>query len=61
MGNSVKKNVKSKKDWNTILNERFDYLSPKEREELIDGDKFVKVPNRELTRLRIDVYPYLIK
>ena len=61
MGKSVKKNVKSKKDWNAILNERFDYLSPKEREELIDGDKFVKVPNRELTRLRIDAYPYLIK
>ena len=61
MGKAVKKSVKSKQDWNAILNERFDYLSPKEREELIDGDKFVKVPNRELTRLRIDVYPYLIK
>lgn len=48
------------KDWETILNERFSYLSKEEREQLIHGNQFVKVPSRELRRLRIDAYPYLM-
>ena len=31
-----------------------------EREQLIHGNQFVKIPSQELKRLRIDAYPYLM-
>lgn len=60
MGKSIKRTVRTKQDWETILNERFSYLSQEEREKLLKGDAFVKVPSQELKRLRIDAYPYLM-
>lgn len=60
MGKAVKRTIRTKQDWETILNERFSYLSEEEREKLLNGDAFVKVPSRELKRLRIDAYPYLM-
>ena len=47
-------------NWKAILEECFSYLSKNERDKLIYGDEFVKVPSKELERLRIDVYPYLM-
>lgn len=35
-------------------------LSEKEKEVLLDGSGFVKVPTEELKRLRVDVYSYLL-
>lgn len=60
MGKSSKRTVRTKQDWEAILNERFSYLSQEEREKLLKGDAFVKVPSQELKRLRIDAYPYLM-
>lgn len=60
MGKSIKRTIRTKQDWEAILNERFSYLSQEEREKLLKGDAFVKVPSQELKRLRIDVYPYLM-
>lgn len=60
MGKMVKKTVKSKRDWMEVLNARFAYLSQEERERLIEGETFMKVPSKELKRLRVDSYPYLM-
>lgn len=35
-------------------------LSKEDKEKLITGSGFVKVPTEELKRLRIDAYPYLL-
>ena len=35
-------------------------LSKEEREKLLSGNGFVRVPAEELKRLRVDVYPYLM-
>lgn len=35
-------------------------FSQKEKEKLLSGEGFVKVPTEELKRLRVDVYPYLM-
>ena len=59
MGN-LHRNNKSKEEIQATLEKRFDYLSKEEREKLIYGNEFVKVPSKELKRLRIDVYPYLM-
>ena len=37
------------------------YLSPEERTVPYSGEGFVRVPKEEADRMRIDVYPYLIK
>ena len=42
------------------LESRFSYLTKEERDKLLYGTDFVKVPTEELKRLRIDVYPYLM-
>lgn len=60
MGKSSKRTVRTKQDWEAILNDRFSYLPQEEREKLLKGDAFVKVPSEELKRLRIDAYPYLM-
>lgn len=60
MKKEVMKTIRTQKDWEAILEERFSYLPKEEREQLIRGNRFVKVPSRELKRLRIDVYPYLM-
>lgn len=52
--------IRMKQDWEIILNERFSYLPQEEREKLLHGDTFVRVPSQELKRLRIDAYPYLM-
>ena len=59
MGN-LHKNLKSKEEMQADLEKRFDYLPIEERKKLIYGNDFVKVPEQELNRLRVDVYPYLI-
>lgn len=35
-------------------------LSKEEKEKLLSGIGFVKIPTEELKRLRIDVYPYVM-
>lgn len=60
MGKSSKRTIRTKQDWEAILNDRFSYLPQEEREKLLKGDAFVKVPSQELKRLRIDAYPYLM-
>lgn len=60
MGQTVKKTVRNEKDWATILEKRFSYLTPEQRRQLLHGDGFVKVPLQELKRLKIDAYPYLM-
>lgn len=35
-------------------------LSKEDKEKLMTGSGFVKVPTEELKRLRIDAYPYLL-
>jgi hypothetical protein len=60
MKNQVKRHIRTQQEWEEILKRRFDYLSHKERDELVYGNKFVKVPSEELKRLRIDAYPYLM-
>lgn len=59
MGN-LHRNNKSKEEIQATLEKRFDYLSKEERDKLIYGSEFVKVPSKELKRLRIDAYPYLM-
>ncbi|MBE6288203.1 MAG: hypothetical protein E7099_08485 [Mediterranea massiliensis] len=59
MGN-LHRNFKSKEEIQADLEKRFDYLSMEERNKLIYGNDFVEVPEQELNRLRVDVYPYLI-
>lgn len=51
---------RTRKDWDAILEERFSYLPKEERDQLIHGNRFVKIPSRELKRLCVDVYPYLM-
>lgn len=60
MGKSIKRTIRTKQDWEAILNERFSYLPREEREKLLKGDAFVKVPSQELQRLCIDAYPCLM-
>ncbi|WP_165154702.1 hypothetical protein [Parabacteroides sp. ZJ-118] len=56
----ARRKFKTPEEWQTILEERFSYLPKSERDKLIYGNEFVKVPSEELERLRIDVYPYLM-
>lgn len=56
----IRKKVKTRQEWEAILNERFSYLPAEEREKLIHGNELVMVPEEELKRLRIDAYPYLM-
>ncbi|RGM44064.1 MULTISPECIES: hypothetical protein [Bacteroides] len=60
MGNIRKNTKKVRQDIKSILKSRFDYLSPEDRDKLLNGNDFVEVPAKELKRLRIDVYPYLM-
>ncbi len=48
---NLHRNYKSKEEMQALMEKRFDYLPKK------DGKEFVKVPNKELQRLRIDAYP----
>jgi hypothetical protein len=59
MGN-LRKDYKSKEEMQVILEKRFDYLPKDEREKLVFGNEFVKLPDKELKRLRIEAYPYLM-
>lgn len=56
----LRQNYKSKEEMQAVMEKRFDYLPKEERDKLIYGKEFVKVPSKELKRLRIDVYPYLM-
>ena len=56
----LRKNIKSKEQLLLEVEKRFDYLSKDEREKLIYGNEFVKVPFRALQRLKINAYPYLV-
>ena len=61
MGN-LKRNIKNSRilKKNVVnLNEISGTLS-KEKEKLMSGNGFVKVPTEELKRLRVDVYPYVM-
>lgn len=60
MGNIRKNTKKVRQDMKSILKSRFDYLSLEDRDKLLNGNDFVEVPAKELKRLRIDVYPYLM-
>lgn len=60
MGNIRKNTKKVRQDIKSILKSRFDYLPPEDRDKLLNGNDFVEVPAKELKRLRIDVYPYLM-
>lgn len=60
MGKIQNRIKKIKRDKDAELEKRFAYLSKEEREKLIRGTDFVKVPMEELKRLRIDSYPYLM-
>lgn len=60
MGNSNIRRRKDIKQINKELEVRFSYLTQNERNKLIYGSDFVTVPDEELKRLRIDVYPYLM-
>ena len=60
MGKAVKRHIRTREEWEAILRERFSYLPPDELEKLLKGDEFVKVPQQELERLRIDAYPCLM-
>lgn len=60
MGNIRKNTKKMKQDVTCILKSRFDYLSSDDKDKLLNGNDFVEVPAKELNRLRIDVYPYLM-
>lgn len=35
-------------------------LSKEDKEKLLSGAGFVKIPTEELKRLRVDVYPYIM-
>lgn len=59
----LKKKVKSSKalKGNVVnLDDIAGTLSKEDKEKLMSGSGFVKVPTEELKRLRIDVYPYLL-
>ena len=59
----LKKKVKSSKalKGNVVnLEDIAGTLSKEDKEKLMSGSGFVKVPTEELKRLRIDVYPYLL-
>lgn len=60
MGKVQNQIKKIKRDKDAELEKRFAYLPKEEREKLIHGTDFVKVPTEELKRLRIDSYPYLM-
>lgn len=60
MGNIRKNTKKIKQDVKSILSSRFNYLSPADKDKLLNGNDFVEVPTEELKRFRIDVYPYLM-
>lgn len=61
MGKNIRNTIKKvQSDLDAKLNMRFDYLSKEEKEKLLYGDDFIKVPDKELKRLRIDAYPYLM-
>lgn len=60
MGKMGKSTKKVKQDVQNVLKSRFDYLSPTDRDKLLNGNDFVEVPVKELNRLRIDVYPYIM-
>lgn len=53
-------NSKTKQNKQQKLESHFSYLPKEERDKLLYGTDFVKVPTEELKRLRIDVYPYLM-
>lgn len=59
MGRS-NKTFKTKEEMQALLEKRFAYLPKEERDKLIYGNEFVRLPARELKRLKIDVYPYLM-
>ena len=62
MGN-LKRNIKNSRilKKNVVnLNEISGTLSKEEKEQLMSGNGFVKVPTEELKRLRVDVYPYVM-
>lgn len=56
----LNKAYKSKQEMQALLEKRFDYLPQDKREKLIYGNEFVQMPSKELKRLRIDSYPYLM-
>lgn len=60
MGKIQNQIKKIQRDKDAELEKRFAYLPKEEREKLIRGTDFVKVPTEELKRLRIDSYPYLM-
>lgn len=62
MGDVKKKvgNSKTLKGNVVNLEEIADTLSKEEKEKLLSGTGFVKIPTEELKRLRIDVYPYVM-
>ncbi len=59
MGN-LRRNHKSKEEMQALMEQRFRYLPKNERDKLVYGNEFVKVPTKELQRLRVDVYSYLM-
>ncbi len=54
------RNLKSKRQLQEEMERRFDYLPKKERCKLIYSEEFVKVPSRELSRLKVSVYASLM-
>lgn len=62
MGDVKKKvgNSKTLKGNVVNLEEIAGTLSKEEKEKLLSGTGFVKIPTEELKRLRIDVYPYVM-
>lgn len=60
MGRVGKNTKKVKQDIQSILKSRFDYLSSSDRDKLLTGNDFVEIPAKELSRLRIDAYPYIM-
>lgn len=56
----IQNNVATQYDKQQELENRFAYLSKEERDRLLYGNDFVKVPTEELKRLRIDGYSYLM-
>lgn len=60
---SLKRNIKNSRilKKNVVnLNEISGTFSKEEKEKLMSGNRFVKVPTEELKRLRVDVYPYVM-
>lgn len=54
------RNLKSKRQLQEEMERHFDYLSKEERRKLIYSEEFVKVPSRELGRLKVSVYASLM-